>query len=107
MDVVSKVLPGKTRPFKGWTVAKAAVIQPLSLVFDKIQRAWVCPLATTGLISGDAVFPWAWDTRGLWQARLKVCEAELVAGFFTEVVTEQPGCGLNICGRCPHLFEPL
>lgn len=40
---------------------------------------------------------------GLCQARLDVCEAELGAGFLTEGVIEQPGCGLNIFKRCPRL----
>lgn len=75
MDV-SEVLPGKTHLFKGWAVAKAAVTRPLlGLVFDKIQRARVCPLAVTGLISSDVVFPWAWDRRGLCQARLSKVRA--------------------------------
>lgn len=32
MDVVSEVLPGGTHLFKGWTVAKTEVIQPVSWV---------------------------------------------------------------------------
>lgn len=103
MDVVSKVLPGKTHLFKGWAMAKAAVTRPLlGLVFDKIQRARVCPLAVTGLISvvmscfrgpgtGGGFARQGFPRSGLCQARLNVCEAELVAGFLAEVVIEHPG----------------
>lgn len=50
-------------------------------------------------LCGEVVFLWAWDrsfpSSGLCQARLNVCEGELVAGFLTLVVIEQPGCGLS------------
>lgn len=52
---------------------------------------------------GCGRFPWAWDRSfsgsGLCQARLNVCEAELVAGFVTEVVVEHPG----VCRCSPRL----
>lgn len=55
----------------------------------------------------EVVFLWAWDrsfpSSGLSQARLSVCEAELVAGFFILVVIEQPGCGLNSSKCGPRL----